>query len=176
MNSASAVQIIEPNQQAATLFTLENAASPQEAASSLASQQGITVLSSGATSVNGLQAYRLRATGQGQQGAAFDIIAYYIDYDGRIYRVLGYAPQQVYSTHEPSFLKSMRGFRQLTDERILAVQPDRLDIVKATTSGPFTSFVPSQLPAQFTPDDLAILNQLELDAPIPVGAAIKLVE
>jgi predicted Zn-dependent protease len=175
-NSASAVQILEPNQQAVTMFTLESAASPEEAASSLASQQGITVRSSGATTVNGNQAYRLRASGQGQDGSTFEILVYYVAYDGRIYRILGYAPQQVYSTHEPAFLKSMRGFRQLTDTRILAVQPDRLDIVKATKAGPFTALVPSQLPAQFTPDDLAILNQLELTDSVLAGAALKLVE
>ena len=44
----------------------------------------------------------------------------------------------------------------------------------AEKSAPFRSFLPRQLPPGLTPLDLAILNQVELDEPVPRGKKLKL--
>jgi hypothetical protein len=46
--------------------------------------------------------------------------------------------------------------------------------VQAQRTAEFGSLIPPDLPNGFTPEDLAIMNQVELDEIIPEGHTIKL--
>lgn len=116
----------------------------------------------------------LRAQAQAEQ-TTYDLLGYFIAYSGQIYRFIGYTTTAKYQSYERSFARTMQGFRNLTDRRILSVQPDRLDIVRASSTAPFQTFVPNSLPRQFEPEDFAILNQTTLNATIERGRSLKLV-
>ena len=68
----------------------------------------------------------------------------------------------------------MRGFDRVTDRRILNIEPTRLRYVTASRSGAFRTFLPNSMPEQFTPEGLAILNQVDLDTRIERGHKLKL--
>jgi len=144
------------------------------AASKFASTQGVTVRTSGATRINGLSAQRVRATYADQQ-AQYEILAVFIDYNGNVYQFLGYTTPDKYRAAEPAFIQSMQGFARLTDQKALAIQPDRVEVTSASRNGTFQSFI-GTLPSQFTQDDVAILNQLQLDSNVTRGTKLKLVD
>ena len=174
INQATQVGLIEQNQKAIMVFTIaQDARSPRDAASELTNQQGIQVLDQGSTSVNGLNAYFVVGDAQTQSGTV-RFANYNIEYNGTVYTFLGYTTQQLFAQYEDDFARTMRGFDRLTDSSILNIQPTTLRVVNASRSAPFRSFVPSNLPEQFDAQELAILNQVELDTQIPAGTPLKL--
>ena len=176
INQPSMVAMVESNQKAIMMLTLEaDADTPQAAAAKLGQEEGIQVVNSRADRVNNLPAHWIRARASQQNGGTIDLLAYYISYDGNLYRMLGYAATNDFSQYERSFLTTMRGFRTLTDPKKLSVQPNRLNITQTSKNGSFQTFVPSKLPSQFTPEDLAILNQLQLGSNVTRGTRLKLV-
>lgn len=144
-----------------------------DAAAKFRSTNGMTVRSSGSTRVNGLTAQRMRAT-LVQNNQQYEILTYFIDYGDNVYQFLGYTTPDHYNASEPAFLQSMQGFARLTDRSILTVKPDRLEIITAHRTAQLDSFIGS-LPKQFTPDDVAILNQLNLTDRVSSGTELKLV-
>ncbi len=173
-NQPSQVVMIAPNEQAILLFTIaQGAASPQEAAAKLTAQEGVKVVDSGAATVGGNTAYFVLADAQTQSGEV-RLLSYYVQYGGTVYTFLGYAAKASFSTYQDVFLGSIRGFDRVTDPAILNVQPTRLQVVRAPRTDAFRTFLPASLPDQFTPEDLAILNQVELDTRIERGQELKL--
>ncbi|MEX0748246.1 MAG: peptidase M48, partial [Rhodothermales bacterium] len=173
-NQASQVVMVEEQGRAAAVFTIAGQSSPQTAAQEFASQQGLQVVNSGSASSNGLPAYYVVADAQTEQGQVLRILAYYVQHADNVYGFTAYSLREQFSAFEQEFLRSMRGFAGVTDQRILNVEPVRLRIESARRSGSFQSFVPSPLPGDLDPQDIAIINQVTLDAPVPAGAFLKL--
>ena len=80
-----------------------------------------------------------------------------------------------YGTYSQRFEATMNGFRELRDQRILNIQPDRLRVTRAGQDGPFKALVGGNLPQELNPEDIAILNQVNLNTQIVRGQAVKLV-
>ena len=174
-NQASQVSIIQPDQQAFIIFRFSDADSPNGAAIDFAGQEGITVQERGERTVNGLDARRLVAEAQSQQGQTLRILAYFIEYQDQVYQFQGLAQAGNYNDYRPAFEQTMTGFNALREEDKLNVQPTRLDIRPAPRTAPFQSFVDEDaLPDDMTPNDLAIINQVELDETIEEGRPLKL--
>ena len=174
-NQASQVGIIQPDQQAFIIFRFSDADSPNGAAIDFAGQEGITVQERGERTVNGLDARRLVAEAQSQQGQTLRILAYFIEYQDQVYQFQGLAQAGNYNDYRPAFEQTMTGFNALREEDKLNVQPTRLDIRPAPRTAPFQSFVDEDaLPDDMTPNDLAIINQVELDETIEEGRPLKL--
>ncbi len=174
INQPTQVGMVEPNQNAILLFSIaQDASSAQQAASQLTSQEGITTVDSGSATVSGNRAYYVLADAQ-TDGGEVRLLSYYIEYGGSVYTFLGYAAKASFSTYQSTFERSMRGFDRVTDQRILNIQPTRLRLVTASRSGAFRTFLPKTMAAQFTPEGLAILNQVELDTQIQRGQKLKL--
>jgi predicted Zn-dependent protease len=72
-----------------------------------------------------------------------------------------------------TFDQVVNRFSRVTDRDILDVQPTRLAVMTVDRSAPFSSFIPTGSLGTLTPEDLAILNQVELGQTIPAGAKIK---
>ena len=179
-NGKAQVVMVDPNQQAITVFTTGSrlvsaeVSSAQEAARAFAGQEGFSVVESGAARSGNFPAYFVLADAQPQGGQAVRALAYFIEYQGSVWAFLGYASAQEYTTYNDQFLRAMRGFGRLTDRRILNVQPTRLQVVSAPRTGAFSSFLPAELPADLNAEKLAILNQVDLDQTIQQGTLIKL--
>ena len=68
----------------------------------------------------------------------------------------------------------MQGFGETQDPRILNRQPVRLALQSVTRSAPFRDLIPRSLPAPFAAEEVAILNQVELNQRIDKGAILKI--
>ena len=179
-NGKTQVAMIAPDQQAITVFTTASqlvkaeVSSAQEAARAFASQEGLSVVESGAARSGNFPAYFVLADVQQQGGQAIRALTYFVEYQGMVWAFLGYSSAQAYGNYNDQFLRAMRGFQRLTDRRLLNVQPTRLQVVNAPRTSSFRSFLPANLPNDLSAEELAILNQVELDETIQQGTPIKL--
>ncbi len=174
VNEAARVIVVEPNGAAYAIMTLSNESAAQQA-TAFAQQEGVQVSDSGTDRVNGLTAAYVLANAQTQQGV-LSVLFYAIEYAGNTYEFTGITSQQGYSTYGRDFQTIMRSFRPLTDNRLLNVQPARIDLVSVQRATPFQQLVPNALPRDITALDLAIANQVELSETIPAGTRVKLLK
>jgi len=87
---------------------------------------------------------------------------------------LSYTPQNAVQTYAASMQQSSQSFRDVTDQGILDMQPARIRIVRADRTDRFSSFLPSDLPPGLDAQDIAIMNQVELDETVSTGTLLKL--
>ncbi|MEO1075666.1 MAG: M48 family metalloprotease [Bacteroidota bacterium] len=174
LNSAAAVQIGEPNGNAAMLFTFAEGNSAQEAGRAFAGQQGFTATDQGAVRLNGLTAYRVTGTAA-SEGGNLGVVSYHIDYDGNVYHFYGLATANTFSTYSSAMDGAIRSFARLTDSRYLNRDPIRLTITNAGRTAPFSTLASrANLPGGMDMLSLAIINQVDVNETIQAGTPIKL--
>ena len=178
INQRSLVAIINMDQNAVSVMTLDGESLGVEASvNEFLNQEGITTIGKSSATNRGLSAYHAVATGQTEDGTHLKFYLYAVEYSGTIYRFLNYTTDENYGTYEPRFNMITDGFRELTDPDILNMQPIRLQAVKANTTAPFRSFLPTNFEnfsMEISPEDLAIMNQVDLDDQINSGTWLKL--
>jgi predicted Zn-dependent protease len=125
--------------------------------------------------VNGLNARRLMAEAQSQQGQTLRVLTYFIEYEDQVYQFQGLTKAEDFDGYRSALERTMTGFDALRDTEKLNVQPTRLNIRPAPRTAPFRSFVNEEdLPDGMTPEDLAIVNQIELGETVEEGRPLKL--
>lgn len=178
INQRSLVAIVNRDKDAVSIMTLDgNSTSAEASISEFLNQEGITTVGKSKAESNGLAAFRAEATGQTGDGTQLKFYIYAIEYGGSIYRLLNYTTVEKYGTYVSRFNDITSGFSKLTDPDILNIQPVRLQTLKASRTGTFQSFLPTELGSLSTTvsaQDLAIMNQVELDDQIKVGTWLKL--
>ncbi len=170
-NLPQMVIAVSQNQDAAVQLTLAQGAIGT-AAQQFLRQEGIRVLQTVQTQINGLPAVVSTFQAQTQDGVVGGIVAF-IDHGGRTYRLLAYTPQQRVATYDATFRQVLGSFAPLTDARILNVQPNRLAVVRLDRPMTLTEFnqrYPSVIPMA----ELALINQVEsASVTIPAGTMLK---
>ena len=175
VNQTQQVVMVSPDEDALIGLTFAEEDTPQAAAQAFASQQGLTVVAQDTRRFNGITAQRVLVEAQQQNGAAVRVLAYFFEHNGTplMFQALTSAAQ--YDTYRPAFVRTIEGFATLTDPDKLNRQPARLVRYEADRRAPFQSFVDtSVLPDGLTLEDIAIMNQVEVDEPIEVGQMLKL--
>jgi predicted Zn-dependent protease len=173
-NGASAVTILEPDNEALLEFTFAQESSAQAAARAFSQQQGVQVARSGAERVSEVPAFKVEGTAETQQGA-LGFVAYFIEYGGNVYRFWGLTGASSYRTYAQVMERAIRSFAPLRDSRYLNREPVRLDVTEAPRTAPFRTFLQGRpLPPEMAAEEMAILNQVGLDEQIAAGAALKL--
>lgn len=176
-NQPRQVAVIQPEQEAYLVFQFADANSPDEAARKFTGQEGLTVVERQRGDVHGYDAQRVLAEGQTQQGQTVRVLAYFIEYDGNVYQFQGLTSAEQYSTYRSAFEQSITSFDRLTDSSKLDIQPTHLEIRPAERTDSFRSFFDEDnLPQNMTAEDLAIINQLEVDQTVESGRPLKLPE
>ena len=174
VNQPTVVAMIAPDEQAIVQFSIkQDAESPRRAAAELAGNESVRVVEESSTDVGSLPAYRIEAVVSTQQGSEARALVYYIAYDDHIYEFIGFASDENFGAYRSTFARTMRGFAPLNDPEILNVQPTRLTIRPAEQDGPFRTFLPPTLPSGFSEDELAILNQVQMDERVAAGVPLK---
>ncbi len=170
-NLPQMVIAVSPDQDAAVQLTLAQGA-VGVAAQQFLRQEGIRVLQTAQTQINGLPAVVSTFQAQTQDGVVGGIVAF-VDHGGRTYRLLAYTPQQRVATYDATFRQVVGSFAPLTDSRILNVQPNRLAVVRLDRPMTLTEFnqrFPSVIPLA----ELALINQVEsATVTIPAGTLLK---
>jgi predicted Zn-dependent protease len=172
-NDRTAVMMASPNRDAVMAFELTGAKSAQEAAQKLSTTQGLRVVDSKATRVNGQNAMAVVGQGNTQQGTV-GLLNYFIEYNGRVYSFRGMTGAQRLDSYSPQFQRTMTGFARVTDPDVIAVKPARLAVVTAERTAPFASFLPTSDVPGLTSEDVAIINQVQMDQTIAAGTKLKL--
>jgi predicted Zn-dependent protease len=131
------------------------------------------VIERGSTRINGFPAVGVLAEAQTQNGQIVTLTTYFIEYRDKVYQFIGYAPQQLFGSFRSAFLQTIRGFAEIQDARILARQPVRLSLERVPRSARVRELIPRSLPAPFTPEEVAILNQVDLNQEISPGKILK---
>ncbi|CAN5701987.1 M48 family metalloprotease [soil metagenome] len=171
-NLAQAVMAGSPREDAALQLTLSRQTTPEAAAQQFLSQQGITTVQSARQSINGLPAVVASFRVQTQQAALQGLVAF-VSHEGRVYQLLGYSLAAAFPQYQSIFQQSIGSFAPLTDQAVLALQPNRISIVRITESMTLAEFnrrFPSAIPIA----ELAIINQVAApETVLPAGRQVK---
>jgi len=174
VNQPSQVVMVEGQNRAVLGFTGTAESSAEAVAAKLLSQRGLRVVERGSTRINGFPAVGVLAEAQTQNGQIVTLTTYFIEYRGKVYQFIGYAPQQLFGSFQSAFLQTIRGFAEIQDSQILARQPVRLTLLRVSRSAPFRELIPRALPAPFTAAEAAILNEVDLNQEISPGKILKI--
>ncbi len=171
VNLKTAVAAQSPNEDAIIQLTLSEVTTARAAADGFLAQQGVQGTAAQMTSVNGLTAARVAFRATTDQETLRGL-ATFIEYDGRVYQLLGFTPEARWSAYERLFGQSHGSFGVLTDRTALDVQPLRLSIVRidrAMTIEQFHQRYPSQVPVE----RIALINGVETGVPFASGTLVK---
>ncbi|MCW9706805.1 M48 family metalloprotease [Aliifodinibius sp. 1BSP15-2V2] len=175
VNQASAVQMVNEEQNAIIVFQIDSKNdSPQASVKEFLNQEGITSTGGSGTSSNGLNAYRATANAESQDGSKVQFYLYSAEYNGNIYRFVCYTLADQFDSYQNQFAETTGKFRELNDSDILNIRPAKLRVYQADRSGTLQSFLPDNLPLDITAEDVAIANQMELSDRVEAGTWIKI--
>lgn len=125
------------------------------------------------TSSGAIPAYEANFTVQdGNQTLGVNVYA--LEYGGRVYRFINYTTQNQFESFKERFAATTSQFSRLTDERILNIRPVTIDLVQTTERRRFRDLLPSPLPMNIQPEEIAIINQVYLDDMIEPGTTLKI--
>jgi predicted Zn-dependent protease len=171
-NLARAVLALSPQRDASVQLTLTADAEPAVALRQFLAQQGIQAGQARQQTINGIPAAIGSFQAQTQQGVIRGLVAY-LRYGGATYQLVSYTPAAQYAQYDRLFQQIIGSFGPLTDPQILAVQPNRIDIVRLDRNlslGEFNRIYPSVIPIE----RLALLNQVpNQDAALAAGTLVK---
>jgi predicted Zn-dependent protease len=177
-NTKSAVFIAEPEGGAVVQLSLippEAGQSPGAVAQNIGRQQGHQLLSGRSEQINGKQAYLGLYRVMSDSGS-IGVTAAFISHGGNIYQIAGLAPESTFSRYSRSLDAVIRSFRDLTDPKLLAIQPDRMKLYRARKGDTLRSLAKSMDQSRVDLEDLVRINRIDPDQPLSAGAWVKLVQ
>jgi predicted Zn-dependent protease len=174
INQPTQVVMVEGQNRAMLGFTSAGERTLETAAADFLKQPGLRIIERGPMRSNGLPAYAAVVDAQMKNGQVARVMVYFVEYRGNAYQFVGYSAPQTFGSFRNIFLQTMQGFGELQDSRMLNRQPVRISLQPVTRPAPFRDLIPRNLPAPFTPQEVAILNQVELNAEIPPGRTLKI--
>lgn len=176
-NMPSQVQMAPEDGKALMLLTLAPGQDPAQAADAMLQQYQLTQISRSNESVNGLRAVSVLAEQANEQTQeVVSILAYLIEYEGRVYQILGMSYKQDFNTYTARFRQTMGGFRKLTDPAKINVKPERIRIHRIDKDTNLRAALQEAGMPGNRHEELAILNGMELNQPLTRGMLIKVVE
>jgi predicted Zn-dependent protease len=172
-NSRNAVMALHPQRVAMVQLTLANAPSANDAASRFYGQDAVIAGQRWNDPVAGLRSvggsFGVRdASGQ----IAIEGFAVFAEHGGRVYQLLGYARSNAIGSVSNALRSSLSSMRQLRDQKILAAQPLRLDVMQLDRRRTLAQI------AQGSPvsvETLGMMNRASPDATLEPGSWIKVV-
>ncbi len=172
-NERAVVVQVAPKQQAMLGFQIVPAKSAREAATRFAQESGVQVTGMNETRINGLPAVSLLAQAQTQQGVV-GLMNVFVEYEQRVYSFVGYSAAQTFPQFRAIFEGVAGGFAKMRDRAKLQAEPTRIRLLQTDQARPFRQFVRGALPSGLTIEELAIINQVEVDGIVPAGRWLKL--
>ncbi len=175
INQRNEVILLSGSRDAVMILRIDGQASTaRESVQKFIGQEGNTINSQSETQSSGQHtAYQADVTIPQREGDLRALI-YAVEYDGRVYRYINYTLTGKWEDYSQAFHQVPEQFDRLTDRRILGIQPVRLSVVPAPRTDQFRNLLPAQLPMDITPEELAIVNQVQLDEQISAGRMLKI--
>ena len=174
-NTRAMVQMTSGKKDAAIMFMLSSAKSPEQAARDFVQKNRARLLASDRKKISGLSAVRTVSKIMTNQGT-LEIMSGYVQKGAKVYEFHGLAPENVFRSYQPVFQNTMGGFKRLTDKRMLNRKPQRIQIAPA----PGTGTVKQALKALGASDQKlqawAVMNGKTLDETVQAGTLLKIVK
>jgi predicted Zn-dependent protease len=174
INQPAQVVMVENQKRAFLGFDGSGEKSLESAAARFLKQSGLRVIERGPMRSGQFPAFAVVADARTANGQVVRVMVYFVDYRGSIYQFVGYAAPQAFDAFRGIFLQTMQGFSEIQDARILNREPVRLALETVSRPAPFDDLLPKSLPAPFKPEEVAILNQVDLKQAIEPGRILKI--
>ena len=175
INQPSLVAVVNEAEDAVSVMQIDGeASSPKASVTEYVGQEGFTIDSQQDVEYNGLNGFQATATAATEDGTEYQFYVYAVNYGDNVYRFTSYSVASKFAGYESSFKDIANSFASLTNQEVLSIQPMRLQTIRADRSAAFSSFLPDNLPMDTKADDIAIINQVELDETIEEGSWIKI--
>ena len=170
-NGKQSVVALSPQKDAAVELGLATEGTSDAAARAFLSQKGVTSSYPVRASVGGLPAVSAAFAAATDNGTLRGS-ALFVEYGGAVYRLIGYSTEARWPDYQPIAERSLFTFARLTDPAVLAVEPQRVTLVR-TSSRTTIADLARQRPSPLPPATLALMNQVEPDTPINAGRLVK---
>ncbi len=171
-NQKQAVGAISPQEDAVVVLTLSGRSSPEQAAREFFGQQGVQQGPALRASLGGLPAVANVFGVARQQQPSLQGIAAFVELGGKVYQLLGYTTQNRWNGYDDLLSGAIGSFEQVTDRRLLDVQPKRVDVVTLPSAMTLEEFA-RRYPSTVDIETLAIINHVEGNERIPAGTEVK---
>jgi predicted Zn-dependent protease len=169
VNQRQAVVWKPRNNDAIFALTLANAPSARAAAQQFFSQQGVSELGQWPGQPGGGIGAQFSANTQ--QGLLVGAVTFVED-GGKVYELLGFAPQGTFRAYADEIARAMASFRRVGPREVGPVEPWRIDVVRL--SEPMTlREADRRYPSTVSLDKVALLNNADLDTRFAAGDELK---
>jgi len=172
-NLRQAVAGLSSEEDAVVQLTLSGERTPEAALEKFFARDGVTRTGPAMVSISGL-----RTAGDGfllenEPGKLKGRVGF-VEHEGRVFQLVGYAPEYRWSVYEAEVRRTMASFDRLTDRRALDVGAKRLQIVqvdRAMTLDEFASRHSASVPTK----TLALINRIDEGDRLATGRSYKIV-
>jgi predicted Zn-dependent protease len=170
INRRQAVVWQSPRQDAVLVLSIAEQRSATAAAQQFFGQRGVELLRQlslqpGFPSASG--EFQARVGQTPVQG-----VASFVEHGGRVFRLVGYSAQRGWGRHGSEVARAIQSFQRETDPAVLRVQPLRLDVVSVPRAMDVQE-VTRVYPTPVSPQELALVNNVDLATAFPAGTPVK---
>jgi predicted Zn-dependent protease len=175
-NTRSAVYILAPSQQAGIQLTLAppEVKNPRTRAENIAQQPGIEMLETSSRQINGLNAFSAVYQVNNQNGT-IQALASFISYRDNLYEIMGLSQPAQFNQYADAFKQTIRSFQTLKDEKILAVQPDKLELYQVKRGGTLKDVARLYPNQRVDVSSLSLLNRIGETERLKAGQTVKVI-
>jgi len=170
-NTRQVVAAQRPQEDAQIVLTAGPGATPDSAANAFFGHQAVSGRPQ-RQQIHGLTAVGGPFTAQTQSGQVVSGAAAFIAHRGLVYEIIGIATQSAWRTQEGAVTATLQSFAPLTDATILAVQPNRLDVVRVDRDATLADFA-RRYPGPVSLSALALMNNVDSTATLSRNSLAK---
>jgi predicted Zn-dependent protease len=170
-NFATQVILAEPNGQAQLSLSSAQETTAAAAAQAFSAQQGLTVRSNGAVTVNGLRGHAVAFSATMSEGQQLAGQVFFIEHGGDVYQFLGLTLAAAWQQHGATIDRAMRSFAPTASNQVFR----RVRELHVITLGANTT--PAALAQQSsgagTAGEIALINGVQENETLPRGRMVK---
>jgi predicted Zn-dependent protease len=170
INQREAVVWQAPRQDAIFALTLAQGRSPRQAAQQFFNQQGVAAVADW-PAAPGSSSSGAQFQAQTQQGILLGAVSFF-EHGGKLYQLIGFAPQNSWRAHRDEIARAMDSFDRLDDRRYRNVSPMRVEVVTLDRAMTLRE-LDRRSPSTVNLDELALINHVEADTRLPAGTKVK---
>jgi predicted Zn-dependent protease len=170
-NQKQAVGAQSPGQDAVVVLQLAGGSSARQAAQQFFSQQGFEAGEAWTRSIGRFPTESAAFRVQTQQGIVRGLAAW-VEYQDRVFQILGYATEQRWPAYERAVAQSIASFERETDPAVLNVKPYRLSLVELNQPSTLDALLRAY-PSTVSPQIVGLINSLQGAATLPAGDSFK---
>lgn len=171
-NTPQQVQMAPKTGDALMMLTLAPGASLEESAKTILEQFQLELVESKNETINGLPALIMIADQKQEQGT-IRVLSSLIQFGGNTYSIMGISELSKFNNFQPSFLSTIRNFKELKEADKLNRKPDVVRIKTVPQNMTLQAALQSfKMPAERL-EELAILNGMLLTDQLDKGTLIK---